>query len=191
MGSAQPVTRRNFHSKTTQLKKGLANLLEISCKNCNFFYTAYTSKQVTHEGVRGQMPFDINVRSMISFREIGKGHSAMERVFGLMNFVPIMNFDSYNEVSANVACSYSNVAQACMMEAAEELKGGNNREDLLSNVGVSCDGTWQKRGYSSLLGAVTVISVDINVLITQFYRKGVHCVHLGRHQKVQKVMKNF
>ena len=106
------------------------------------------------------MPFDINVRSMISFREIGKGHSAMERVFGLMNFVPIMNFDSYNKVSTNVACSYSNVAQACRMEAAEELKGGTTDEDLLCNVGVSCGGTWQKRGYSSLLGAVTVISVD-------------------------------
>ena len=46
-----------------------------------------------------------------------------------------------------------------MMEAAE-LKGWSTDEDLLCNVGVSCHGTWQKRGYWSLLGAVTVISVD-------------------------------
>ena len=61
---------------------------------------------------------------MISFREIGKGKSVIERVFGLMKFVPIMNFDSYNEVSADIACSYSHVARACKMEATEELKGG-------------------------------------------------------------------
>ena len=51
------------------------------------------------------------------------------------------------------------VAQTCMMEEAEELKGGSTDGNLLCNVGVSCDGTWQKRGYS-LLGAVAVISVD-------------------------------
>ena len=151
--------KKRSYINNTASKKGLANFIEISGKKGNFVYFTYTSKQRIREGVRGQMPFDINARSMISFREIGNGHSAMEKVFGLMNFVPIMNFDSYIEVTADIACSYSNVARSCMMEAAEELKGSTD-ENLLCNVGLSCDGTWQKRGYSSLLGAVTVISVD-------------------------------
>ena len=162
----------------------LANFLEISCKNRNFFHTTYTSKQVTRQGVRGQMPFGINVRSMISFRE--KGHSAMERVFGLMNFVPIMNFDSYNEVSANVACSYSNVAQACMMEAAEELKGGSTDEDLLCNVVMAPSKNVGIPYY--LEQSQLYLSTQVNVLIMQVcdvYILGV----TKRYRRLRRILK--
>ena len=42
----------------------------------------------------------------------------------------------------------------CMLEAVNEVHSG------VDDIAVSCDGTWQKRGLSPLLGAVTVISVD-------------------------------
>ena len=61
-------------------------------------------------------------------------------------------------MNKEVAASYPKVAKECLLEAANELHPGD--PTLLCNVGVSCDGTWQKRGFSSLLGAVTVISID-------------------------------
>ena len=42
---------------------------------------------------------------------------------------------------------------------ANEVHSGAD-DNLLCDIAVSCDGTWQKRGFSSLLGAATVISVD-------------------------------
>ena len=74
-----------------------------------------------------------------------------------MNFVPVMGKESFNEMSKDVAESFSQVAKRSMLEAANELHSGNEN---LCNIGVSCDGTWQKKGFPSL-GAVNVISVDI------------------------------
>ena len=39
------------------------------------FYSTYTSKRVSKTNQAGQNPFDINARSLIAFREIGKGGS--------------------------------------------------------------------------------------------------------------------
>ena len=46
--------------------------------------------QFDPRGSRGQGadPFDINVRSIIAFREMGRGHTAMESFFGFINCVP-------------------------------------------------------------------------------------------------------
>ena len=69
-----------------------------------------------------------------------------------------MHKDSFSAMNKDVAMSYSKVARSSMLEAANELHSDD--ENLLCNIGISCDGTWQTRGFSSLLGAVTVISVD-------------------------------
>ena len=147
-----------FKNSATQ-KKGLSNFIHISCNACDFVYTTYSSKQVVREGIPGQNPFGINARAVVAFREIGKGHSAMESLFGFMNFLPVMGKDSFSEMNKDISASYSKVAKGCMSEAANEVHSGAD-ENLLCDIAVSCDGTWQKRGFSSLLGAVTVISVE-------------------------------
>ena len=138
-------------------KKGLANFIQINCNSCEFVYNTYTSKHINRQQVPGQNPFDINARAVVAFREIGKGHSAIDTLFGLMNFIPVMHKDSFSAMNKDVAVSYSKVARSSMLEAANEL---HSDDENLCNIGISCDGTWQKRGFSSLLGAVTVISVD-------------------------------
>ena len=84
LGNAQNAKKNDlvFSNKVSQ-KKGLANFLQIDCSDsdCNFVYTTYSSKHVNRESTPGQNPFDINDRAIIGFREIGKGHSAMERLF--------------------------------------------------------------------------------------------------------------
>jgi len=50
-----------------------------------------------------------------------------------------------------------------MLEAAEELHNGDN--DNIVDVAVSCDGTWQRRGYASHNGVVSVISMDTRKVI--------------------------
>ena len=50
-----------------------------------------------------------------------------------------------------------------MQEAAEKLRKGIMEyydEKVACDTAVSCDGTWQRRGFASLNGAVTAISVE-------------------------------
>ena len=74
-----------------------------------------------------------------------------------MNFIHIMEKDSFNEMSKDGAKFYSKVAKRSMLEAAKALNSG---DENLCNIRISCDGPWQKRVFSYLLGAMTIISVD-------------------------------
>ena len=49
-----------------------------------------------------------------------------------------------------------------MRNASEDLlfKSKDPNEDTVIETAVSCDGSWQKRGYSSLNGVIMVISMD-------------------------------
>ena len=78
----------------------------------------------------------------------------MQALCGYMNLVPPMQAVAYNNTQKEVAESYRTVANSSMLKAADELK------QTSSDIAVSCDGSWQKRGFSSLNGLVTVISVD-------------------------------
>ena len=49
-----------------------------------------------------------------------------------------------------------------MNNAANELR---KKSEEISNAGVSVDGTWQRRGYSSLNGTVAVIPMDNGKLV--------------------------
>jgi hypothetical protein len=51
------------------------------------------------------------------------------------------------------------VATDVMGNAGKELHHDNNSDDEVLQCGVYCDGTWQRRGYSSLNGQVTTISM--------------------------------
>ena len=52
------------------------------------------------------------------------------------------------------------VANQTMITAEKEIRLLKGDVNGFSNCGVSCDGTWQKRGHSSLNGCVAVLSID-------------------------------
>ncbi|GFW69269.1 hypothetical protein TNCV_486181 [Trichonephila clavipes] len=53
------------------------------------------------------------------------------------------------------------VAQENINAALSEIKGSNS----FTKCGISIDGTWQRRGYSSLNGCVSAISVDTGKIL--------------------------
>ena len=66
----------------------------------------YTSKEISNSADR--QPFDINIRTVADFREVGKGHSALEKVCGFMNLCPLMTIKAYKK--ARLYESYQKVA---------------------------------------------------------------------------------
>ncbi|MBY0580841.1 MAG: hypothetical protein K2P53_04080 [Rickettsiales bacterium] len=137
-------------------KKGLSSLLLLCCSECLWKTKFYTSKKVSTKA--SEKSFDINLRSVIAMREIGKGHSALEKLCGFLNLPPPLQKATFNDVQNKISQSYKYIATQSMINAALEF---TVRDDTgISDISVSCDGTWQKRGHNSLNGIVTVIGVD-------------------------------
>ena len=71
-----------------------------------------------------------------------------------------MQVNAFNETQKSVFEADNTVAlQSMTDDAADELQE-NKDEQGISDVTWYCDGSWQKRGHSSLNGTVTKISSD-------------------------------
>ena len=84
----------------------------------------------------------------------------LTRFLMLMNHPPPMSEKSYRKLNNSVKL----VASNSMNAAAEDIKAreATSADEHLHNyidTGVSVDGTWQRRGFSSLNGAVAAISM--------------------------------
>ena len=107
---------------------------------------------------KGRSGFDINTRSIIAMREIGKGHTALKTLCGYMNISPPMTPKTFCDIQDYVISSYIKASEVNMKSAADELR---TVKDEIINTTISTDGSWQRRGFSSLNGLVTVIANNI------------------------------
>ena len=72
-----------------------------------------------------------------------------------------MTEKTFLQTQSSVKSVYVNVAEENMRSAVEEIKEVENMEendDEVHNTIISTDGTWQKRGFSSRNGVVSIIS---------------------------------
>ena len=90
-------------------------------------------------------------------RSIGVGLAGTKTVLSLMNLPPV-KCAAYNKLQKKIHLSVKEVATEVMQGAVEEIRGAS--DDEITDVSISCDGTWQKRGFTSLNGAVIIMSTD-------------------------------
>ena len=68
---------------------------------------------------------------------------------------------AYRKASRSIAKKIKGIAKKSMAEAATEIRNAQGASgDEVVNCGVSCDGTWQRRGFSSLNGCIAVLSIE-------------------------------
>ena len=67
-------------------------------------------------------PFDIDLRAIMAFREIGKGHSGLETFCGYMNMPPPMAETTYKETVQFTLHPRYVVAARNMKDAAKEVR---------------------------------------------------------------------
>ncbi|GFU14364.1 uncharacterized protein TNCV_3097731 [Trichonephila clavipes] len=80
------------------------------------------------------------------------------------------------------------VAQENINAALSEIKGSNS----FTKCGISIDGTWQRRGYSSLNGCVSAISVDTGkILDIEVMTQYCHICAKGNSQSAKHVCSNY
>ena len=138
---------------------------------CQWNRSFYSSRKADRKG-RGCKPFDVNLRAVIAFREVGKGHNGIETFCGYMNMPPPMQENAYNDlVKDTILPIYKEVLTNDILEAANDLHSSVHvdkdqtidndcSDDEVLDIAASFDGTWQRRGYASLNGVVTAISIE-------------------------------
>lgn len=147
----------------SEKKKGLARFLMLVCMNCLYEHSFCTSKQIenkTKEQQRikkgGQKLYDINVRAVYGTRQTGIGYEHLKKLCCYLNMPEPMLSRNYSKIIEKLEESAKHVAEESMSNAASSLRGDSEFAD----VGVSVDGTWQRKGFTSMNGIVTAISID-------------------------------
>ncbi|GFS48743.1 uncharacterized protein TNCV_788441 [Trichonephila clavipes] len=125
---------------------GLQSNLCLKCKNCSFTKGFTSTSKVNNLNI-------INLLFVFGMRIIGKGFSAGKKLFSMLN-IPYPSKCTYRQHEIKLLHAASQAANNSMLESAKSIAECSNE------CGVSVDGTWQKRGYFSLNGCVSTISVD-------------------------------
>ncbi|GFX73789.1 uncharacterized protein TNCV_4291051 [Trichonephila clavipes] len=155
-------------------KSGLAITFVLKCFACP--YRVEFSSSNFHEETQIAT---INTRFVYAMRSIAKGAEAGRMFCGVMNLPqPPTRFSPYGKRILNAAkLAYDNSIQNATKKAICENEGNKN-------IAVAVDGTWQKRGYTSLNGIVTVTSIDTGKVIdVDILSKYCACKNLPFHEK--------
>ncbi|GFV76594.1 uncharacterized protein TNCV_4728141 [Trichonephila clavipes] len=149
-------------------KSGLAITFVLKCFACP--YRVEFSSSNFHEGTQNAT---INTRFVYAMRSIGKGAEAGRMFCGVMNLLqPPTMFSPYGKRILNAA---KLVYEDSIQNAAKEAN---------KNIAVAVDGIWQKRGYTSSNGVVTVTSIDTCMVIdVDILSKYCACKNLPFHEK--------
>ena len=139
-------------------RMGFATKLKVFCLSCSWMHQSFMSKECLQEGRSTRSPFEVNIRVVAAFREIGRGHSGIEHFSRCMNMYGISQ-TACRKLTLKLAEAYEAAADASMKGAAAEVRASGG-EQIQGNTVCQCslDGSWQERGHSSLNGVVTAIS---------------------------------
>ena len=117
-------------------RQGLSNRIIIDCTNCHWSHNCYTSPvfSTPEHDIRGKKSHEVNIRSIMTFREIGRGHEALKTFTMLMNMPPPMCSTSYDSINNVLLEQYRETAIECTNRAAEEVRLMINNEALPSDT---------------------------------------------------------
>jgi hypothetical protein len=134
----------------------------------------------------------LNKRLIYGMRLIGQGRASAKRFCGIMNMPSPPKANAYSKNNKATMKAVKTVAEKSIMDASYEihaLKGSNDAG--ISQCGVSCDGTWQTRGHSSMNGCVTTLSIDtrkcLDVAVLSKVCRGCQR-HKGSHDPKEKLV---
>lgn len=138
---------------------GLKSEISVSCNSCDEKACLITSDNAAQRGTS----YDINRRAVYHAIETGCGYEGLASFCSIMN-MPCISKVSYQQQLESILVSLEEEATEEMASAGKELHelANSDTQDAggIIDVAVSFDGTWAKRGFTSLTGVVFVISVD-------------------------------
>lgn len=151
-----PIFHEQYLAVDRDTRLGLAVKMVLICRSCGTASSHWSSER--KEGAR---VFDVNVRSVQAIRSTGKGPTAINDFWTVMNVLrKELHQNTYQRHLKNVIKPAAEVpAQTVLTDAVQAVK--NTYEEIevnfTKNITVVYDGTWLTRGHSSHIGVGCVI----------------------------------
>lgn len=142
----------------------------MECSSCSKATPLKTSSSVT---TRGQS-FGVNRRAVYHSLETGAGYEDLASFCSIMN-MPCLSLPAYYKQVNTILEALEAEAKDEMKRAGERIRNnifkenGEEVSDAVVDVAVSFDGTWAKRGFTSLTGVVFAIAVDTEKSLTTMF----------------------
>lgn len=153
----------------TTAERGLGYKIILICDKCpNRFINS--SPFIGHS-------YSINRRFLFVMRVLGLGLKGATKFCGLMDMPPFLCQRTYDLIVNNIHSSIKIVGEKLFQRACAEEKGLSSQEQGSANteLTVSGDGTWKKRGFSSLYGVTSLIGYYsgkvIDIMVKSSYCK--------------------
>lgn len=154
-------------------KRGLGFKIVVSCEIC--VQTEIPSGPFIEKG------YEINRRIVISMRLLGIGLQGMKKFCAFMELPRPMFHSFYDKIVKRISIATKAVSAKSMMKAAKN-ESSISSEKGENGIIVSGDGSWRKRGFTSLFGLVT--------LIGNYSAKIVDCTVKSKYCKACEYWKN-
>ncbi|GFY07949.1 uncharacterized protein TNCV_2579811 [Trichonephila clavipes] len=120
--------------------------------------------------------------------ETSKDNIILAKSYVLSSVLPFLSKLAFRNQERKLLKATERVAQENINAALSEIKGSNS----FTKCGISIDGTWQRRGYSSLNGCVSAISVDTGkILDIEVMTQYCHICAKGNSQLSKHVCLNY
>jgi len=132
-------------------RMGLASQMTFKCVECGE-ETSFNTDCKT-----GRF-FPVNRGAVFASKLIGRGYVALSKICSTLDIPGPMAKRSYEKHSKHIKDAAILEAKESMSAAVKEIREINNCGDDLADIAITIDGTWMKRGHSSLYGAVFALS---------------------------------
>ena len=173
----------------TGVHKGSSSEILLSCPVCNWSNSVYSSPTI-HESGNHELnrSYEINSRLALFTQEIGLGHASLQALSNTIG-IPIMHQKTYRKHDARVSSSFIRQADGCLVQSRQAVRHAYLETDPLRDpdetldIMVSFDGTWQKRGFTSLYGVGVVIDI-MTGLIVDYHLLSKYCHACAQNKSV-------
>ncbi|KYN05834.1 hypothetical protein ALC62_03230 [Cyphomyrmex costatus] len=129
---------------TEESKRGLGFKIAMTCNDCGAF-------KINNCPLINNHSYEINIRMTLVMRILGIGLNGMKKFCAMMDLPKPIFQSTYDLIVKSILTASTSVRNLSMEKAAKQEIKENNE------IIVSGDGTWRKRGFSSLFGLVTLI----------------------------------
>ena len=176
------------------MKYGLTEKLMFYCENCKNTLKSFNTSKATSLSKSNTKAFEVNVRSVLAAVPIGQ--AVLKRFCPDLDLLVPVTKKPFNNILNLPSKQSEKQAEVIMKEAADRLKYVTLEEEpeniecdkdgnIIAHVAVTVDGTWQKRGHSSKIGVVFVISVRTGEVL-DYIVKDLVCHTCQNYKKKHK-----
>lgn len=147
-------------------KRGLGFKVIVSCSKCDI--KSFPASPFIKNG------YEINRRFAFVMRILGIGLQGMKKFCAFMDMPAPIFHSFYDSLIDTISIATKAVSTLSMKKAALEEKERSSENKQTDGLTVSGDGSWRKRGFSSLYGIVTLIGWHTGKVI-DFIVKSKYC----------------